>query len=107
MIDVKYLQIYGQYCWHDDAVIVGDKKALLELRSLIDKALSDGEAISEVFVTDGEGYSIAVVCEKETFMKDLPMPYTAEHAHYGRSKMKAPCVIKGKVIFPKRRIYEK
>jgi len=57
-----FLHVYGQYMWHDDAVIRGTKTALLALREAIDSAIATGTGETEVFATDGEGYLVVIQC---------------------------------------------
>ena len=76
------LHIYGQYCWHGQAAIVGNRKELEELRSTIDKALESGGAVSEVlYSNDGEGYHIGVLRLGDGDDSScLAAQYTAEYA---------------------------
>lgn len=96
----KNLHIYGQGAWHDDAFIIGDTKALLMLRDAIDEALSES-AIStteDVFVSDGEGYSVRVMCcNIETFWDILQVPYTDDIARDKRESVLTPYAIKEQV----------
>ncbi|TRZ48220.1 hypothetical protein D4S03_10140 [bacterium] len=87
------LHIYGQSTWHDDVLIVGDADALQLLRLAIGDALAGLElmatgAISlhnpsktqrDVFVNDGEGYSVRVLCLPEV-PANLAVPYTEDYA---------------------------
>lgn len=57
-----FLHVYGQYMWHDDALIKGTRSALLLLREAIDDALATSAGERTVFATDGEGYAVKVVC---------------------------------------------
>ena len=66
------LNIYGQYAWHTEAKIVGNKEALVALQSAIAKALAHGRAMlgsersghdtKPLFASDGEGYELEVIC---------------------------------------------
>lgn len=58
----NFLHVYGQYSYHDEAVIRGTRTALLQLREAIDDALENGISGTELFATDGEGYELRVVC---------------------------------------------
>ena len=87
------MHIYGQTEWHGNAFIVGDTKALKELRDTIDQVLKTGcPAKFESMVNDGEGYWTCVVrlpmfygdLDKEDVkchtMDDMAVPYTNEIA---------------------------
>jgi hypothetical protein len=51
---------------HDNiAAIVGDRLALEELRKAVDMALGSGSGGAFLFGSDGEGFSLAVVLEKD------------------------------------------
>lgn len=45
------------------AAIIGDRLALLDLRTAVDMALASGAGGTFVFSSDGEGYSLAVALE--------------------------------------------
>jgi hypothetical protein len=76
------LHVYGQEIWHDDVVIRGDKKALENLRDLIDKALKEKASVNDInqcfFVKDGEGFNVSIYCEGN--MERTPLPYFDEVA---------------------------
>ena len=76
------LMIQGQYCPHDDVLMVGDEYALKQLRDALDEMIKTVELdpYREVMVwsNDGEGYRIHIK------MQDYPRGnnYTAEeYAH--------------------------
>lgn len=81
----KLLHIYGQKAWHDEVIIVGNKKSLKSLiQALIDAiALGAGRA-KEVMVTDGEGYDVLILTEDSPWADkewmQMPLPYTDEIA---------------------------
>ena len=55
------LHIYGQQRWHDDAVIVGTKEALIQLRDALDQAIANKNGAARVTQTDGEGFDIIIM----------------------------------------------
>lgn len=75
-----YFHIYGQRYWHDDAMIIGNKTALKELRDAIDNALRYGEARIGPLSRDGEGYNLFISCmpgetENNEDWKQIRLPY--------------------------------
>lgn len=55
------LLVYGQAASHDDAVLMGSRRALRELRDTLNAVLEDGKPRAiEVFCADGEGYDLGV-----------------------------------------------
>lgn len=57
------MHVYPQHHWHDEVVILGNKKALLELgMCLVNLAKQEGEfgsvETAPLFTADGEGYTI-------------------------------------------------
>jgi len=73
---MKILNIYGQYMWHTEARIIGNREGLLELKAVIDRALTYKRATSEtdvkdnngdtaLFASDGEGYEVIVECQND------------------------------------------
>lgn len=67
---LPWLHVYGQPCEHFEARIAGNRKALLLLHDAIDDALmeltapdnyNEAKTTEEVFATDGEGYSVAII----------------------------------------------
>ncbi len=86
---IKLLHIYGQESFHDAAMIVGNREALIELANAIDKALDGhGNGTSEAFVSDGEGYGVRVVLYDKPWDEwhKLPMPYTEDYAKERRPR---------------------
>ena len=62
---MKILNIYAQEMPHSTAKIVGNLMGLLSLRSAIDKAINEGDAMSQdgedsLYASDGEGYQVIV-----------------------------------------------
>ena len=70
---MKILNIYGQYYWHTEARIMGNREGLLELKTAIERALlKEGKAFTTsdnildnngdtaLFASDGEGYEVIV-----------------------------------------------
>ena len=75
----KYLHIYAQHSHHHESFIVGNRKALIELRNLIDKALVNNTSVGNFFPSDEEGYELYVgVVESEDTFNSLEMPYTEQ-----------------------------
>ena len=70
------LHIHSQGGPHEDAVIVGDEKALRLLASAIQRAIESGLDGSASFCADGEGFICYVV--KRDDLEDLKLPYTDE-----------------------------
>ena len=60
LTELPWLHVYGQFCWHSEAAIVGTKNGLVALRDAISKAIDTGSGTAEAFATDGEGYAIEV-----------------------------------------------
>ena len=78
----NYLHVYAPYMPHHESFIVGNKKALLALRDMIDEALQEGAAEQDFTSSDGEGYQAFVlqVSEDEaTTFEALEMPYTMQY----------------------------
>lgn len=66
-IEFPMCHVYGQRWWHDEAMIVGNRTALKELRDAINKAIQYGESRVGVTSSDGEGYDLFISClEGET-----------------------------------------
>lgn len=82
-MNVRFLHIYGQFMWHDDANIVGDREAITALRDALSAALDDRWGVSmarDVFVNDGEGYTVTVNVVDDEPMQKMAGPYTDEMA---------------------------
>jgi len=68
--------IFGQKMWHDNAYMIANRTALLELKDAIDVALKFEETRLNFSPSDGEGYELFIKCVGEDFKwKDLEMPY--------------------------------
>lgn len=85
---MELLHIYAQELNHDEAFIVGNKEGLLRLKEAIDKALNEEAYLSRnVFVSDGEGYNVVVICNdkepQDDTWQNLILPYTNEMYHFG------------------------
>ena len=81
---IRLLHIHGQYIWHSECRIVGNRNALIVLRDAIDEALREGQAETSAMVTDGEGYCVQIkLCdaawESDKWRRE-PLPYTANYA---------------------------
>ncbi|WP_417899852.1 hypothetical protein ABN702_06095 [Bacillus haimaensis] len=75
-----YLHIYGQKNWHDDAIIVGNKTALKDLRNVINNAIQYGEGRLVTSSSDGEGYQLFISClpgetENNKDWQQIILPY--------------------------------
>ena len=73
------LHIYSQYAHHCEAIIVGDREALIALRDALNQALTQGAGTSAAFTNDGEGYFACVRIASAGEMQTLTMPYTADY----------------------------
>ena len=76
--ETEWLHLYPQAHWHDDASIVGNRKAIEALRDALTAALSDpdGVACSQGFTTDGAGYQVGVYVLPFGEMERMAIPYT-------------------------------
>lgn len=74
------LHIYSQGSWHEEAYIVGDRKALELLYKAIEAALQsqDGTDKVEVSVADGEGYTVHIISHPTHRMENLTLPYSRD-----------------------------
>lgn len=81
-MDNKYSIIYSQFSWHDEAVIIGNTKYLIELRDKINKILEnnlDYEIVNSFLHADGEGYATIIIKEDdEKILGILETPYLHE-----------------------------
>lgn len=67
---------YGQQMWHDNAYLITNRIALVELKEAIDIALKHGESRLGLSPSDGEGYDLFIKCVKDDFeWEALEMPY--------------------------------
>ncbi len=83
----SYLHVYAQHSHHHESFIVGNRGALVELRSLIDLALSNNTSVGGFFPSDDEGYSLYVgVVENEEVFQSLEMPYTEQFGEKNSNK---------------------
>jgi hypothetical protein len=79
------LHVYGQATWHDEVTICGDRLSLTRLRDAIDVALGSRKSTIEVWVADGEGYSLHVIKHDDgeedwDSWNKVALPYSANHA---------------------------
>ena len=72
---LPWLHIYGQFCQHDEATIIGTKESLMALRDAIDAAVADGRAVAEMVAADGEGYGLRIERTNHTGLNLTPLPY--------------------------------
>jgi hypothetical protein len=88
------IQIYAQEQWHDEAVIIANKEALLRLKAVIEKALETGEAHGKFWASDGEGYAVVVKVLggiwTDITWNTLSMPYMAEFARRHGENLQTP-----------------
>ena len=63
----RMLHLLAPSRYDDVAAIVGDSTALLRLRNSIDDALKSSTGGTFLFQSDGEGYSLAVVCVDDMY----------------------------------------
>ncbi|USD83113.1 hypothetical protein M5E02_01390 [Bacillus safensis] len=77
---LEMCNIYAQETHHMEALILGNRKGLLELRNAIDKALETGSSVAHLYPSDFEGYEtcIALVDDEKQFKK-LITPYVEEY----------------------------
>ena len=67
---------FGQQMWHDNAYLIANRIALIELREAIDTALEHGETRLGLSPSDGEGYDLFIKCVEDDFeWEALEMPY--------------------------------
>lgn len=74
------LHAYGQRFWHDEALIVANKEALVKLKNAIDVALRYGDGRFSSTTSDGEGYDFYIKClhgevETNQVWANLELPY--------------------------------
>jgi hypothetical protein len=69
------VHVYAQEQWHDEAFIVGDARALAQLRDAIETALASGRGSALVMAADGEGYRLHVVRHETARMDRMVLPY--------------------------------
>ena len=85
------LHIYGQHSYHMEAIIMGSEKGLIALRDAINEAIFPGKESSEVevYVNDGEGYTVYIKMINDAGIDELPVPYTADFAQDKRGRSPA------------------
>jgi hypothetical protein len=67
---------FGQQMWHDNAYLIANRIALIELRAPIDTVLKYGETRLGLSPSDGEGYDLFIKCVEDDFeWEALEMPY--------------------------------
>lgn len=85
---MNLLHIYGQSIWHDPVYIIGNRKALEDLKKAIEDALDKGEGKIEAFCNDGEGYYVIVKYDNSGWLNGdwarRAVPYTDEVAREKR-----------------------
>lgn len=79
-----WMQIYGQWMWHADAEICGNRVALEALRDAIDKCLKQSkDQAAMAFASDGEGYEIKVRIRTNSDLERMPSHYMSSAANPG------------------------
>ena len=83
---IPLLHLHAQTAWHDPAYLIGNPKGLRRLMRAIAEALAQGHSTSaEVFVNDGEGFRVRVLCDERLVNKDggflAPHPIPLLHLH--------------------------
>ena len=79
------IHIHAQEAWHDEAYLVGNRKALEKLKELIEQALKNENTANSVFyVADGEGFDLHVVLDDNDWQSEswqkAELPYRDELA---------------------------
>lgn len=81
---IPLLHVYGQFAWHDDVFIIGNRQALEALWEAIGKALEQGQGkTGDVFAADGEGYGVVVIRRDDPWpegWKRFALPYAEDYA---------------------------
>lgn len=95
--DYKICNIYGQQMWHNQAIIIGNKKGLEQLRDMIDVALTENQSEDIFYPTDFEGYELKIIClEDEKTLEHLALPYHDENYYTKTDNEVAPESINNK-----------
>lgn len=98
----RVLHIYGQKQQHDQAIIVGTREALNDLKMALEVALAKfteryGDTVAqgcEVYTADGEGYRVVVAVAPEIVMYELRLPYPLPGLEvHGQRPEKVPTVM--------------
>lgn len=80
---IGVIHIYAQEMWHNDAIIVGNRRALTKLKELIEIALDTGAAFGEFMHQDGEHFDLHVVMDNSDWQSDSwksrRLPYKREN----------------------------
>lgn len=82
---IPLLHLHAQAAWHDPAYLVGNPEGLRHFVRAITEALAQGHSTSaEVFVNDGEGFRVRVLCDASPWdaasWTRRAVPYTDEPA---------------------------
>lgn len=87
------LHVYSPESHHEDAFIIGDRKAIKSLKLMIEIALktsptnkASGAIESCFFVSDGEGFTLNLIM-LDKLPSNLALPYTADHAKSSEDKI--------------------
>ena len=83
--EAPIVHLYGQSRPRDKAFIVGTFEGLLQLREAINQALRQPSGLihaTSAFVSDGEGYTLSVICAADERMHDYIIPYVWERTDY-------------------------
>ncbi|PQZ57295.1 hypothetical protein CQZ94_10705 [Bacillus sp. MYb209] len=83
--DYKICHIYGQQMWHDQAIIIGNKEGLEQLKNMIDIALNENQSEEVFYPVDLAGYNLKIMCvEDDEKLEHLSLPYHDEN-YYTKS----------------------
>jgi uncharacterized protein YgfB (UPF0149 family) len=83
----RLAHIHAQFSEHDDAYIVANSAGLRAIRGAIDEALEEGQAAVDLFVADGEGFSLRLHLDDTEFAEagsPWAVPYVADFARESR-----------------------
>ena len=72
-----YLHVRGQFSYHGEAFIIGNRSGLKALRDAADHAISNNAADAGVYASDGEGYGLTIKCTD--LMSELGEPPYIDH----------------------------
>jgi hypothetical protein len=82
--NIGVIHIHAQREWHDDAYIVANRKALEQLRDMIDVVLREGQTNQSFMVQDGECFDLYITMDDSHWQSDSwkrrALPYTDEVA---------------------------
>lgn len=106
----NFLHVYAQYMPHHESFIVGNKKALLELRKMIDEALKEGESVRDFTASDLEDYQtfvINVADDDVELFESLEMPYVGQYGEVNSNIFFVNEISEGRKPCPPISLYKK